>query len=84
MCHSFQFYFNTDRELVLLTEVLQVDPFSKDDPDACWESLTGHLNHLFHTDDPSLEAELSVRTVKDRVDRMLKQFCAQDNRKLWK
>ncbi len=43
-----------------------------------------HLNHLFHTDNPQLEAELSLRTVKDRMKIMLKQFHKQENRKLRK
>ncbi len=59
----------------------QVDPFTNKHPDATWESVTEHLNFIFHSNNPGLEADLTPRTVRDKVDRMLKQFRANDNRK---
>ena len=79
-----QFYFNTERELMLLTEVSQVDPYTNEHPDATWDSVTEHLNFIFHANNPGLEADLTSRTVRDKVERMLKQFRANDNRKLRK
>ncbi len=68
----------------MLTEVVQVDPFASEDQDAAWEAMAEHLNQTFRSDDPTLEAELSSRTLKDKVERMLKQFQESENSKLRK
>ncbi len=82
--YSLQFYFNRNREMVLLTETTQVNPYAQGSTDDAWTSLAEHLNRVFHSDDPTLQAEVSMRMVKEKVARMLKYFHKKENDKIRK
>ncbi len=82
--YSLQFYFNHDREMVLLMETTQVNPYAQGSMDDAWTSLAEHLNRVFHSDDPTMQAEVSMHTVKEKVARMLKYFHKKENDKIRK
>lgn len=70
--------------MVLLTETTQVNPYAQGSTDDAWTNLAEHLNRVFHSDDPTLQATLSMCMVKDKVAQMVKYFCRNENDKIKK
>ncbi len=68
----FPFIFNSHRELVLLTEVAQVDLHSSENSEEAWVALAMHPHRIFMSDDPTMALPtLTPRAVCDKVRLLL-------------
>ena len=70
-----QFIFNNNCEMLLLTEVAQADPYSKENPEEAWTELARNLRHMYMTENPEIALPtLMMRAVRDKVKLMLGYF----------
>ncbi len=70
-----QFIFNNNCEMLLLTEVAQADPYSKENPEEAWTELARNLCHMYMTENPEIALPtLTMRAVRDKVKLMLGYF----------
>ncbi len=46
--------FNDKRDSQLITETMQEDPYSSEDPNSVWDAIAVNLLHTFRQDTPTL------------------------------
>ncbi len=88
LCKDFsylQFVFTSARVLFVLTEVVNQDPYSQEDPDAIWTQIANRVNDMLQAENPDVaQPKLSMHTLKDKIKAMFKMFKEEDWRNLKK
>ncbi len=70
-----QFIFNNKSEMLLLMEVAQADPYSKENTEEVWTELARNLHHMYMTENPEVALPtVTMRAVRDKVKLMLGYF----------
>ncbi len=76
-----QLVFNDKRDSQLITETMQEDPYSSEDPNSVWDTMAINLLRTYRQDTPTLRVVMG-RTIRDRKNLLITHFHSDDKRKL--